>query len=178
MTAPVSDPTFIKNKERFFIEVAKTVAKGSTHPAAGAGCILVRDREIVGAGRSILTASKIEIDCITVAIGATSKCGTPTLGAVIYTTRYPYTTPIFQCYQMGIKKVVFLAHEWEPFYKDEYRRAARLARELSISLEPFHEDADPRFEHSPQPFEADYFQPDNYDPQHANDVPDEDSTDL
>ena len=63
MPAPESDPTFIKNKERFFIEVAKTVSKGSTHPAAGAGCIIVRDREIIGAGRSILTASKIEIDC-------------------------------------------------------------------------------------------------------------------
>ena len=178
MPSPQSDPTYIKNKERFFIEIAKVIAKGSTHPAAGAGCVLVRDREIIGDGRAILTASKIEIDCITVAIGATSKRGTPTLGAVIYTTRYPYTIPVFQCYQMGIKKIVFLAHEWEPFYKDEYRRAARLARELSISIEPFHDSEDPRFSSSPQKEDNDYYKIDQYDPQDANDIPDEDSTDL
>ena len=46
---------------------------------------------------------------------------------------------------MGIKKVVVLAHEWEPYYKDEFRRAARLARELNISIEPLFEDEDERF---------------------------------
>ena len=29
-----------------------------------------------------------------------------------------------------------------PYYKDEFRRSARLARELSISIEPFFEDND------------------------------------
>ena len=37
---------------------------------------------------------------------------------------------VFQAYLLGIRKIVVLAHEWEPFYKDEFRRAARLAREL------------------------------------------------
>jgi hypothetical protein len=46
---------------------------------------------------------------------------------------------------MGIRKIVVLAHEWEPYYKDEFRRAARLARELSIAIEPLFEDDDERF---------------------------------
>jgi hypothetical protein len=46
---------------------------------------------------------------------------------------------------MGIKKICVLAHEWEAYYKDEFRRAARLARELSIAIEPFFDDDDPRF---------------------------------
>ena len=46
---------------------------------------------------------------------------------------------------MGIRKVVVNAHEWEPYYKDEFRRAARLARELSISIEPLFDDEDERF---------------------------------
>ena len=46
---------------------------------------------------------------------------------------------------MGIRKIVVLAHGWEPYYKDEFRRASRLARELSISIEPFFEDDDERF---------------------------------
>ena len=51
---------------------------------------------------------------------------------------------------MGIRKIVVLAHEWEPYYKDEFRRSARLARELSISIEPFFEDDDERFSTSTQ----------------------------
>ena len=46
---------------------------------------------------------------------------------------------------MGIRKIVVLAHEWEAYYKDEFRRAARLARELSIAIEPYFENEDPRF---------------------------------
>ena len=45
---------------------------------------------------------------------------------------------------MGVRKIVVLAHEWEPYYKDEFRRAARLGRELNIAIEPFFEDDDPR----------------------------------
>ena len=66
-------------------------------------------------------------------------------GAVIYTTRYPFSSSIFQAHIMGIRKIVIVAHEWEPYYKDEFRRAARLARELNIAIEPFFEDDDPRF---------------------------------
>ena len=51
----------------------------------------------------------------------------------------------FQAHIMGVRKIVVLAHEWEPYYKDEFRRAARLARELSIAIEPIFEDKDPRF---------------------------------
>ena len=46
---------------------------------------------------------------------------------------------------MGVRKIVVLAHEWEPYYKDEFRRAARLARELNISIEPLFENEDERF---------------------------------
>ena len=38
---------------------------------------------------------------------------------------------------MGIRKLTVVAHEWEPYYKDEFRRAARLARELAIAIEPY-----------------------------------------
>ena len=145
MNVPQGDPTYIKNKEKYFIEIAKTVALASTHPKSPGGCILVRDREIIGDGRSILSASKVEIDCLTYAIATCSKRGTPTTGAVVYTTRYPFSASIFQCYLMGIKKIVILAHEWEPYYRDEFRRAARLARELGISIEPFYDKADQRF---------------------------------
>ena len=145
MPAPKSDPTFIPNKERYFIDLAKQVATGSNHPIAAGGCVIIRDREIVGDGRSVLADCKVEIDCVTYAIATACKRGTPVTGAVIYTTRYPFSASIFQLHLMGIRKVVVLAHEWEPYYKDEFRRAARLARELSISIEPFFDDDDERF---------------------------------
>ena len=74
-----------------------------------------------------------------------SKRGTPTTGAVVYSTRCQFSASIFQCYLMGIKKIVILAHEWEAYYCDEFRRAARLARELSISIEPIFDDEDPKY---------------------------------
>ena len=137
MPSPKGDPTYIKNKEKYFVDLAKAVGTASTHPAAPGGCIVIRDREIVGDGRSLLTDSKVEIDCVCYAIAAAAKRGTPMAGAVVYTTRYPFSASIFQCHVMGIRKIVVLAHEWEPYYKDEFRRAARLARELSIAIEPF-----------------------------------------
>ena len=178
MPSPASDPLYIKNKEAYFIEVAKTIAKASTHPVAPGACIIVRDREIIGEGRAILTASKIEIDCLSVAIGASSRRGTPTVGATVYTTRYPFTTPLFQCYQMGVNKIIVLAHEWEPFYKDEFRRAARLSRELNITIDTYFDTSDPRFDGSPQSSKENPFETDDYDPQHANDIPDEDGVTL
>ena len=114
MPAPKSDPTFIPNKERYFIDLAKQVATGSNHPIAAGGCVIIRDREISAELRPELC-------------------------------RYPFSASIFQLHLMGIRKVVVLAHEWEPYYKDEFRRAARLARELSISIEPFFDDDDERF---------------------------------
>jgi deoxycytidylate deaminase len=135
-----NDPTFISNKEKHFISIASAIAQASTHPMCPGGCIIVRDREIVGDGRSMLAACKVEIDCITHAIAAAAKKGTPTNGAVVYSTRYPFSAAVFQLYLMGIKKLVVLAHEWEPYYKDEFRRAAKLARELGISIEPYFDD--------------------------------------
>jgi len=140
MAAPFSDPTFIKNKEKYFMEVARTIATASSHPTVPGGCILVRDKEIIGDGRSVLCSSKVEIDCITYAIATCAKRGTPTAGAVIYSTRYPFASSVFQAHLMGIRKFIVLAHEWEPYYKDEFRRAARLARELCIAIEPLFDD--------------------------------------
>ena len=125
--------------------LAKAVATGSNHPIAEGGCVLIRDREVVGDGRSILADCKVEIDCITYAIATACKRGTPISGATVYSTRYPFSASVFQLYLMGIRKIVVLAHEWEPYYKDEFRRSARLARELSISIEPLFENDDERF---------------------------------
>ena len=127
------------------MSLAKQVATASSHPIATGGCVIIRDREICGDGRSILADCKVEIDCITYAIATACKRGTPVTGAVIYSTRYPFSASVFQLYLMGIRKIVVLAHEWEPYYKDEFRRAARLARELNISIEPLFEDDDERF---------------------------------
>ena len=145
MTSPKGDPSYIKNKDRYFIDVAKTVGSASTHPVCPGGCVVVRDREILGDGRALLTASKVEIDPVCYAIAAACKRGTPMTGALIFTTRYPFSSSIFQAHIMGVRKIVVLAHEWEPYYKDEFRRAARLARELNIAVEPYFENKDPRF---------------------------------
>ena len=45
---------------------------------------------------------------------------------------------------MSIRKIICRAHYWEPNDKDEFRRAARLARELNIAIEPLFDDKDPR----------------------------------
>jgi len=141
------------------MSVATAIARGSTHPTVPGGCILIRDREVIGDGRSVLAASKVEIDCITYAIATCAKRGTPTTGAVIYSTRYPFSASVFQAHLMGIRRFVVAAHEWEPYYKDEFRRAARLARELSIAIEPLFDDVDQRFTQNPH--ELDEFDPKN-----------------
>lgn len=156
------DPTFIPNKERYFMDIAKQIATGSNHPIATGGCVIVRDKEIIGDGRSVLAECKVEIDCLTYAIATACKRGTPTAGATVYTTRYPFSASVFQLYLMGIKKIVVLAHEWEPYYKDEFRRAARLARELLISIEPLFEDEDERFATNNQDREEEFKDKDLY----------------
>ena len=84
------------------MKIAKTVAlRINTSQIAQGGCVIVRDREIVGDGRSILTACKVEVDCLSYAIATCSKNGTPLTGAVVYSTRYPFSASIFQCYLMG-----------------------------------------------------------------------------
>ena len=139
------------------MSIAAAIARGSTHPLIPGGCVLIRDREVIGDGRSVLAESKVEIDCITYAIATCAKRGTPTTGAVIYSTRYPFSASVFQAYLMGIRRFVVAAHEWEPYYKDEFRRAARLARELSIAIEPLFDDVDQRFTENPH--ELDEFDP-------------------
>ena len=186
MPSPKGDPTYIKNKDRFFVAVAKTIESGSTHPKSPGGCVIVRDREIIGDGRSILTESKVEVDCISYAIAAAAKNGTQTTGATIYSTRYPFSTSVFQAHLMGIRRLVVLAHEWEAYYKDEFRRAARLARELNLAIEPIFEDEDPRFTKNvydrnidPTLFrDADPFKTDEFDPSDAATTHDEDTANL
>ena len=173
MPAPKGDPTFIKNKEKYFMHIAKAVAVASSHPVAPGGCVVVRDREIVGDGRSILTDSKVEIDCITYAIAAACKRGAPMTGAVIYTTRYPFSASIFQAHIMGIRQIYVQAHDWEPYYKDEFRRAGRLARELSIAIEPLFDHEDPRLtvnSYAEREVDKELYHegtPDDYDPKHS-----------
>ena len=145
MPSPKGDPTYIKNKEKYFMSLAKAVAAASSHPTPG-GCVVIRDREILGDGRSILTDSKVEIDCVCYAIAAACKRGTSMAGSIIYTTRYPFSASIFQAHIMGVRQIVVQAHEWEPYYKDEFRRAARLARELGIAIEPMFDHEDPRMD--------------------------------
>jgi deoxycytidylate deaminase len=166
MPAPNGDPTYIKNKDKYFMSLAHAVARGSTHPIVPGGCVLIRDREIIGDGRSILCSSKVEIDCITYAIGTCSKRGTPTAGAVIYSTRYPFASSVFQAHLMGIRRFIVAAHEWEPHYKDEFRKAARLARELSIEIVPLFEDEDQRFVSNPHEL-------DEFDPQDKSEIHDD-----
>ena len=167
MPAPKGDPAYIKNKDKYFMSIAAAIARGSTHPTVPGGCVLVRDREIIGDGRSILCSSKVEIDCITYAIATCAKRGTPTVGAVIYSTRYPFSASVFQAHLMGIRRFLIAAHEWEPYYKDEFRRAARLARELEIEITPIFDDPDPRFVENPHEI-------DEYDPKDKSDIPDND----
>ena len=182
MSSPKGDPTYIKNKEKYFMQIAETVALASTHPKAPGGCVIVRDREIVGDGRSIYTDSKVEIDALTYAIACAAKNGTPLTGSVVYTTRYPFSSSIFQCYLMGIRKVVIQAHEWEPFYKDEFRRAARLARELCMAIEPLFSTEDERFavnkkdQKLPSPelyTDGNPYEQDEYDPQSTDEINDD-----
>ena len=152
-----------------------------THPSSPGGCVIVRDREIVGDGRSILASCKVEIDCLSYAIACAAKNGTPLTGAVVYTTRYPFSTTIFQCYLMGIRKIVVQAHEWEPYYKDEFRRAARLARELCMAIEPLFDHEDPRFGVNTRtrklPHQELYtdnpLTPDEFDPQSSDEILDD-----
>ena len=179
MPSPKGDPTFIKNKDRYFISVAQAIGQASTHPKSLEVYYCVTERS--ANGRSLLTDSKVEIDCISYAVAAAAKAGNPAIGAVIYSTRYPFSTSIFQAHMMGIRKIVILAHEWEPYYREEFRRAGRLARELQVSIEPIFLDEDPRFTKNtndrnidPVLFpEANPFSPDEYDPDNATDTFDE-----
>lgn len=150
MAIVAGDPFFIIDEEKYFMSIAVAVASGSSHPIVPGGCIMVRDRDIIGSGRSLLASCKVEVDCVNYCIASAAKRGTPITGAVLYTTRYPFSASIFQLSIMGIRKVVVLAHDWEPYYKDEFRRAARLARELAISVEPLFTDDDERFQTNTQ----------------------------
>ena len=156
------DPTFIPDKEKHFMKLAKAVAEASNHPIAPGGCVIIRDKEILGDGRSLLASCKVEVDCISYAIATAAKRGTPLTGAEVYSTRYPFAYTIFQLHLMGIRRVVILEHEWEPYYRDEFRRAAKLARELAISIEPLFDEHDESYGTSNEPVE-DFENRDLYD---------------
>ena len=128
MPSPKNDPTYVKNKEQYFMQIAKTVSLASTHPTQG-GCIVVRNKDIIGSGRSLYTDSKVSIDCIGYAVAASAKGGISIAGCTVYTTRYPLPNNVFQLHLMGVAQIYFSEHEWEPIYKEDYRKAARLARE-------------------------------------------------
>ena len=186
MPSPKGDPTYIKNQDLYFMTIAKAIAEGSTHPSSPGGCVLVRGREIIGDGRSLVSDSKVEVDCVCYAIAAAAKHGAATAGAVIYSTRYPFSDSVFQAHIIGVRRILVLAHEWEPYYKDEFRRAARLARELSIAIEPYFEDEDPRFTRNthdrninPEIYPGQNpFQTDSYDREDATTTVDEDPSAL
>lgn len=186
MSSPKGDPTYIKNKDRYFIEVAQAISLGSTHPKAPAGCVIVRGRDIISTGRSLLTDSKVEVDCISYAIGSAARNGTAAIGGIIYTTMYPFSSSVFQAHMIGVSKFIVLDHIWEPYYKDEFRRAARLSRELKLSIEPFYFNKDPRFTKNTNDREVDSilyenanpFAPDEYDPNDAATTHNEDTIDL
>ena len=187
MPSPKGDPTYIKNKDQYFMDIAKLVGKASTNPnMPDGGCVIVRDREIVGDGRAICSASKVEIDALTYAIACASKNGTPLTGAVVYTTVYPFSASVFQCYLMGIRKICILPNDWKPYYKDEFKRAARLARELCMAIEPIQQTEDPRFAvnkkdldiPSPELYTEDNpYEQDEFDPQSIDEIHD-DSTSV
>ena len=42
MPSPKGDPTYIKNKDKYFVAVAKTIESASTHPKSPGGCVIVR----------------------------------------------------------------------------------------------------------------------------------------
>lgn len=136
------DPSYIHDKETYFMTIAKAIRLGSTHPMCPGACVIVRDREIIADGRSVLASCKVEVDCITYAIAAAAKRGTPLTGAIVYTTRYPFSAAVFQLYLMGVKRIIVLAHDWEPYYRDEFKRAATIASEVGVSIEPYHDDLD------------------------------------
>jgi deoxycytidylate deaminase len=150
MSIVQGDPLYIEDQDKYFMSIATAIASGSSHPIVPGGCILVRDRDIIGSGRSLLASCRVEIDCVAYCIASAAKNGTSTTGAVLYTTRYPFSAAIFQLQVLGLRRIVVLAHDWEAYYKDEFRRAARLAREMSISIEPLFIDEDERFQPNTQ----------------------------
>lgn len=122
------------------MQLAEHLSLASSNPLAPGGCVIVRDREIIADGRSLLSASKVEIDCLSHAIAACAKRGAGAVGAVVYTTRYPSSTATFQAHVMGIRKIIVLAHEWETRYLNDFRASARLGRELGMTIDAFYPD--------------------------------------
>lgn len=137
MSVLSGDPTYIVNKEQYFMDIAKGIEKGSNHPVVPGACVIVRQRDIISNGRSVLATCNTEIDCITYAIATAAKNGTPLVGSTIYTTCYPRPESIFQLHIIGIKHIIFLFREFPAGYSATYRRSAALASDLGISLEVY-----------------------------------------
>ena len=132
-----TDPTYIINKDQYFMDIAKGLEEASNHPVAPGGCVIVRQRDIIANGRSVLGSRYTEIDCITYALATAAKHGTPVVGSTVYTTCYPLPESIFQSHIVGIKLIYFLFREWPTGYKARYDRAAALASDLGITLDVY-----------------------------------------
>ena len=61
MPAPKGDPCYIKNKDRYFMSIATAIARGSTHPIVPGGCVLIRDREVIGDGGLFCVNQKLKL---------------------------------------------------------------------------------------------------------------------
>lgn len=136
----LTDPTYIKDREAYFIGMALHVGSANNHPLHPGGAVITRDREVLVEGRSILAESKAEIDAVGYALAMASKRGIPVMGGTVYTTRYPFSQSVFQCYLAGIRKIVCMSHEWDKIYKQEFKKTARLCRDLGVSLEVYFPD--------------------------------------
>ena len=129
----------------------------------------------------------VEIDCISYAVAAAAKAGTPAIGGVIYTTRYPFSNICVSSTHDGVsKRLFYLPMTGNRITKKSSDVTARLARELNIAIEPMFEDEDPRFtknsndRHIDESLfpEANPFAPDEYDPNNAAHTYDEDTTTI
>lgn len=136
-----ADPTYVLNKDQYFMDIAKEIEKGSNHPVVPGGCVIVRQRDIIANGRSVYATWKTEIDCITYAIATAAKNGTPVVGSTVYTTCYPRPESIFQSHIVGIKHIIILFKDIPSAYSSTYKKSAALAGDLGIAIEVY-DDSD------------------------------------
>ena len=122
------------NSSDTFMAQAIELAEKSDHPLTKAATIIVSNGVILATGLYTLLPSKIDIDCLSCAIANVAAHGVPPENPVVYTTRFPFSTPLYQAHLLGVTELFIQKHEWESYYKDEFRRASRLAKDLEIEL--------------------------------------------
>lgn len=131
------DPTYMINKEQIFMDIAKGLEKASNHPIAPGGCVIVRQRDILASGRSVMCSGYTEIDCIECAIATAAKNGTPVVGSTVYTTCYPLPESIIQCHIVGINLIYFLFRDQPTGYAKRRETAVKIAHELGITVDVY-----------------------------------------